>query len=158
MRHTLVVVVSLILFFSPGAMSIAKADGDICTSSTAKDDYNKRIDNLLFDKVPSLMEDCGIGGLFDLCGMLGSTLGGFVGANCGSGGSGGGSGGAAFCDFGFDLDSAKKAYDIFGRAETAGEDNTKYASSDFEPIDVAFVQSGGEQRLQALDLVSDDGV
>jgi hypothetical protein len=157
MRHTLAIVVSLILFLSPGVMSIAKADGDICTSSTAKDDYNKRIDNLLFDKVPSLMEDCGIGGLFDLCGMLGSTLGGFVGANCGSS-SGGSSGGASFCGFSFDLDSAKKAYNTFGRAETLGDENTEYASSDFEPIIVAFVQSGGEQRLQALDLVSDDGV
>lgn len=157
MRHILVVVVSLILFFSPGVMSVAKADGDICTSSTAKDDYSKRIDSLLFDKVPSLMEDCGIGGLFDLCGMLGSTLGGFVGANCGSG-SGGGSGGASFCGFGFDLDSAKKAYDTFGRAENAGDDNTEYASSDFEPIDVVFVQSGDKQRLQALGLVSDNGV
>lgn len=101
--------------------------GLMCDSSSA---HAERLDRLLFDKVPSLMEDCGIGGLFNLCDMLGSfgsVVGDFIGNRCGGGGGGGSN--SLFCDWGFDLESAKQAYRLLGRQSHSASDDALIAQN-----------------------------
>lgn len=91
---------------------VDSTQGIVCDSERAQ---SERLERLLFDDVPSLMEDCGIGGLFNLCDMLGSfggVVSDFLGNRCGGGG--GGRGNSLFCDWGFDLESARQAYRLFG--------------------------------------------
>lgn len=83
---------------------------DMCMS----DSFDRKVDSVIIDQIPSILDECGIGGMIDICGLLGkfgvifkSVI------NCGGGGSGGGS---RFCDWGFDSKSAKEAWKIYRKS------------------------------------------
>ena len=89
--------------------------------------YEARVENILIDKVPSIMESCGIGSLYDFCGKLGkfgSLFGEALG--CGGGGAGGGS---QFCDWGFNKESAKEAWKMYTGSIGAVSEESMYASN-----------------------------
>lgn len=162
MKFTLPIFLSVSISLSVLYTSSAQADlpnyennndvGQMCSSGSA---YEERLDRLLFDKVPSLMEDCGIGGLFDICGMLGSVgsiVGPFIGQKCGQNGL---SGGSLFCGWTFNLESAKEAYWAFQANQrhnlSSEETQSLYASAQ------TTGESIEERRLSVFGLTSESG-
>lgn len=89
---------------------------DMCMGNA----FDQKVDAVLLDEIPSILSECGIGGMLDLCGSLGflgsfgsDFLGGMLGCN-GSGGEGGSR--SRFCDWGFNSGSAKEAWRVIRRA------------------------------------------
>jgi hypothetical protein len=75
--------------------------------------FDQKIDAVILEEIPSILDTCGIGGMFDFCsklGIFGSVFGEFLG--CGSGGRGGRRR-SNFCDWGFDARSAKEAWRVY---------------------------------------------
>lgn len=84
------------------------------------DSFDQKIDAVILNEIPSILDKCGIGGLIDICSRLGrwgSVFGSALG--CGGGGGSGGSG-SRFCDWGFNAKSAKEAWRIYSRGNTNG--------------------------------------
>jgi hypothetical protein len=94
---------------------------DMCMSES----FDQKVDNVLLEGIPSILDQCGIGGIFDFCGKLGAfgkIFGDLIG--CGSGGNGGG-GGSNFCDWGFDAKTAKNAWKIYNKASIDNNNNER---------------------------------
>lgn len=83
---------------------------DMCMAES----FDTNVDNILLEEIPSILEECGIGGIFDFCGLLGK-FGDVLGPYIGCGGSGGGGNRSLFCDWGFDAKSAKEAWRVYKR-------------------------------------------
>lgn len=86
---------------------------DMCTERS----FTNKIDAILLDEIPSLLDECGIGGMFDFCGRLGAfraILSSALGCDEDSSGTR-----SRFCNWGFNKQSAKEAFRIYRRA---GED------------------------------------
>jgi hypothetical protein len=104
---------------------------DMCMTSS----FDRKVDSIIINDIPSILDQCGIGGMIDVCGMLGRFSGVF-GDMLGCGGGGGGGGGRSrFCDWGFNKDSAKEAWRIYRRAGRTGaveliNTEQQYASGD----------------------------
>lgn len=72
-----------------------------------EDIHQSKMERYALDRVPSILDECGIGAMIDLCGNPFLKI---IGRELGLCGSGGGGGQSNFCDFAFDLKNLKKIY------------------------------------------------
>lgn len=115
---------------------------DMCMS----DSFDRKVDSVILDQIPSILDQCGIGGMIDICGLLGKF--GVIFKSIIDCGGGGGGGRSRFCDWGFDSRSAKEAWRIY-RKSGAIDDLDPFGSTRRKDTGELYAneQSSGDEQL-----------